>query len=389
MDNNLRAYFYFTKNERIGILVVCFLSFCLLFVPKFFQQSGFLAKPTTSNELQDADNRALEHIHAKSSNTRSAEREVTEHEYKYSGKLDVNTASFKQLKSIGISSKTAAIIIKYRDKGGQFRNLDSFKKIYGITANELNSIRKKVLFPEQEASATCNAGLKPFDFDPNSVSKEELAAMGLPLRIIQTISNFRDKGGRFYEKNDLAKIYGMKPEWIESLLPFVSISANESPRTTFESAFAEERQSNVKPKNYRTEVHKSEVFNINTATKEDLMKIKGVGPFYAEKIIKFRDALGGFVTVAQLAETRGLPDTLVKSIAPQLTVNGDVNKLKINQLNKSDLARHPYISHPQALILSNYIQQHGKMQSLEDVRKSRAFEPAELNKLVPYLDFSE
>lgn len=48
------------------------------------------------------------------------------------------------------------------------------------------------------------------------------------------------------------------------------------------------------------------VLNLNTATKEELMQIKGIGEITALKIIEYREAIGGFTALEQLMNIDGI-----------------------------------------------------------------------------------
>ena len=50
----------------------------------------------------------------------------------------------------------------------------------------------------------------------------------------------------------------------------------------------------------------TEKININTATVEELVKLKRVGPKYAEMIIEYRDANGPFQSPEDLMKVKGI-----------------------------------------------------------------------------------
>jgi len=55
--------------------------------------------------------------------------------------------------------------------------------------------------------------------------------------------------------------------------------------------------------------------NINTASVDELTKLKNVGPAYAERIVEYRKAHDGFSTVEELTEVKGIgPKTLADNI---------------------------------------------------------------------------
>ncbi|MBW2632032.1 MAG: helix-hairpin-helix domain-containing protein [Deltaproteobacteria bacterium] len=54
-----------------------------------------------------------------------------------------------------------------------------------------------------------------------------------------------------------------------------------------------------------------EKININTATVEELVNLKRIGPKYAERIVQYRDANGPFVKVEDIMMVKGIgPKTL-------------------------------------------------------------------------------
>ena len=61
-------------------------------------------------------------------------------------------------------------------------------------------------------------------FDPNSIEFNSLIEMGLPVFVSNNIIKYRKSGGRFSNKSDLSKIYGMKKEWYLILSPFIQIN---------------------------------------------------------------------------------------------------------------------------------------------------------------------
>lgn len=59
---------------------------------------------------------------------------------------------------------------------------------------------------------------------------------------------------------------------------------------------------------------------LNTATKEQLMEIKGIGDSFATRIIAFREQNGGFTSVEQLKEISGIGEKRYAAWAPYFTV---------------------------------------------------------------------
>ena len=60
-------------------------------------------------------------------------------------------------------------------------------------------------------------------FDPNTVDSLTLTEFGLDKKLIGTLINYRRKGGKFYKKEDLAKVYGISKSRYDELYPYIQI----------------------------------------------------------------------------------------------------------------------------------------------------------------------
>ena len=60
--------------------------------------------------------------------------------------------------------------------------------------------------------------------------------------------------------------------------------------------------------------------NLNTATVDELVTIRGIGESRASAIIEYREYLGGYTSVEQIKEIRGIGESTYSKLAPYLTV---------------------------------------------------------------------
>ena len=60
--------------------------------------------------------------------------------------------------------------------------------------------------------------------------------------------------------------------------------------------------------------------NLNTCTASELTVLDGIGESRAAAIIQYREYLGGYTSVAQIKNIKGIGDKLYEKIAPYLTV---------------------------------------------------------------------
>lgn len=125
--------------------------------------------------------------------------------------------------------------------------------------------------------------------------------------------------------------------------------------------------------------------DINTATAEEFQSIKGIGKVYSERIIKYRDRLGGFHDITQLGDVYGLNDELVAKIGDRFHVLSNVKAIDLNIDSVKHLIKHPYISYDLAWVLINYRKQHGDIQGFEQLATIKALSDSTLQKLKPYV----
>jgi len=60
--------------------------------------------------------------------------------------------------------------------------------------------------------------------------------------------------------------------------------------------------------------------NINTASKDQLMRLSGIGESYAMRIIQYREENGPFATVNDLQKVRGIGPKKLERLRPYVTV---------------------------------------------------------------------
>lgn len=218
-----------------------------------------------------------------------------------------------------------------------------------------------------------------FPFDPNTASLEEWRKLGLSDRKIQVILNYRNKGGKFYEKEDLKKIYSLSENDYRRLEPYIRIRHEEA---------SERRTTGYNPSAPTAKKREALLVEINSADTSQLKRLKGIGTVLSARIVKFREALGGFFSVSQLKEVYGMPQETVDANAPFLTVDTILlRRIPVNEADEMRLSKHPYISRKQAQTIVNYRKQHGPFRSIEDLYEIKSFDPDFLRKIEPYLQF--
>jgi len=219
-----------------------------------------------------------------------------------------------------------------------------------------------------------------FQFNPNLCRVEDFELLGLSTRLAVRIENYRKKGGQFYKKTDLLKIYGMDSLWFNQVIDWIEIPKKSQWGKT------KSRPYNQAKTPYRPK-EKIKIY-VNQADIETWQKLPGIGQYRAEKIVKFRDGLGGFTKLDQVRLTYGLPDSVFQSILPCLVLASPVKKIQLNLVGIDDLAQHPLISWKEARMIVNYRTQHGTYKQPKDLKRILGVDTNRLEQMLPYFDFS-
>ncbi len=128
------------------------------------------------------------------------------------------------------------------------------------------------------------------------------------------------------------------------------------------------------------------IADLNEASAEELQKVKGIGPTFSNRIIKFREKLGGFATNSQLNEVYGLAPETVAEVEKYFSVQSPPQPFDINNDSAKVLAAHPYVSYDQAWVIIKYRRQNGDIANLTDLKKIKAIDQKTIDRLKPYLD---
>lgn len=388
--STLKDFFHYTKTERNGALVLISLLFGFLFIPllyPFFFTQETVDFSTFENEI-NAFEENVTFIEKKTSYTSSTKKEVTNAPLADPFPFDPNTATEEEFVQLGLSKKLAKTISNFRNKGGRFYKKEDLKKIYGLKTEQYERLSPFITLEQKEKQATNTTSkieeekkvIVLFNFDPNTATAEELKRLGLSAKAIKNMLNYRAKGGSFRKKEDLSKVYGLPKEQFQSLKPYIQLTESNP------SDYKKDISKNAISKEQAFKKEKEPIIiDINKASIEEWQQLKGIGPYFAKKIYKFRESLGGFYAIDQIAETYKLPDSTFQMIKPFLKFSDNIKSININTATIDELAKHPYIDYKKAKVLIQYRKMHGDFKQVNDLKNIKAFKDEFIQKVLPYL----
>jgi DNA uptake protein ComE-like DNA-binding protein len=218
-----------------------------------------------------------------------------------------------------------------------------------------------------------------FKFNPNNLSEQSWQQLGLSEKQIRVIKNYEAKGGKFFTKQDVKKMYCISADQYAELEAFIDIPEKKSKSEISTSS------TKITPEKSVLKNRHSEVIELNTADSIQLVQLKGIGAFYAKAIIKLRNSLGGFVTKNQLLELWKFDESKLKLIEENISVDASkVKKRNINTLTSKEL-KHPYLQWNQVNAIVNYKNKHGNYHSVEEIKNTDVIDEETYLKISPYL----
>jgi competence ComEA-like helix-hairpin-helix protein len=265
-------------------------------------------------------------------------------------------------------------------------------------------------YPKRDFTKKRPKTIRLFDFDPNSTSVTDLETLGIPLFLARRIDKFRSKGGKFRKKQDLLNIYDFPSELFHKLENHIVIKSASSilsgsldSRSGLKSNTSSSSRSDSRsvrgarpgvetPGNGVFEGRRFGgsvlAFDVNLADTVQLVRLRGIGSKISVRILKFRDALGGFHSENQYAEIFGLDSVALSELRRYAKVTSAVKKININAVSAEELGRHPYLRNKMInATIINYRSQHGPFSNIDDLKKVKVMDEALIKKIGPYLSF--
>ena len=188
-----------------------------------------------------------------------------------------------------------------------------------LPAERHNAPHSAVVNAVREASRR----VESFRFNPNTVSVEDLQRLGFSLKQAQAIDNYRQKGGRFRRKEDFAKSYVVADSVFSRLEKYIDIP----------------------------------LLDINTADSLALLELPGIGPFYAGKIVSYRESLRGYSHKEQLMDIYRFDREKYDGLR-DLIMCSQPEPYPLWILPEAELSLHPYISRTEAHSIVLYREHH-------------------------------
>jgi DNA uptake protein ComE-like DNA-binding protein len=204
-------------------------------------------------------------------------------------------------------------------------------------------------------------------FDPNNYSPSDWMKLGMSQKQADLIIRFGKRG--FYSDEDLRKVFVISDDFFNIIR---------------DSIYYPEKKEFAKNESFKEQ--KTILIELNTASEEELIKIPGIGSFFAKNIIKRRDALGGFISKKQLLDVWKMDEEKLNSIDKYISVDPSlIKQIHLNEVSAEELKSNPYFNWNIANSIVKIRTQLGGFQKIDDIRRSVLVDDEFYTKIKPYL----
>lgn len=352
-------YLYFIKKDRSATLILSVLILVVIILNSFIKRIG---------PKSDYDYSGFFELIEEFEKNQLAENGNTKNLFVF----DPNTISDLALDSLDLSTFIKQNILSYRQAGGSFSKAADLKKIYGINDSIFRRIEPFIDIPEKIDTKEKSGNKKKNEleytgfFDPNRADINTFRKFGFTKFQAENLMKYRENGGFFQNSNDLLKIYGID----STLLKRID-----------KNIFIERMDKNIP---IREEIVIQ--VEINNADTTELMKLVGIGSIFAQRILKYRELLGGFYSKSQLMEVYNFPMETFQKIEQNIIIDTiSITKIRINYAEFSDLIRHPYLDKNKVNAILKHREKNGAFSTTEQIKSISEIDDFTYNRIRPYL----
>lgn len=255
------------------------------------------------------------------------------------------------------------------------------------SVNSAEPARYPYDFKKGDQPVLSNFLAAPFYFDPNEISSEKWKEMGMEERVALNIIRYREKGGKFRDKEGFKKIYGMNDEIYSILEPYIRIAPVKYKTQENYPVSSQHNFSSNHENKFEKHLPEPLMVELNSADSTALLSLTGIGPSYAGRIIKYRNRLGGYYCKEQLLEIKGLDSIRFDQFKDQITIDPSlIRKIDLNMVPFKDLLRHPYFEYYLVKAIFSKKDEVKRFDSVGQIRNLPVMFEELYEKIEPYLE---
>ncbi len=223
---SIKDYFYFTKSQRNGIIILIIILVIIVGANIYIEQLKEYPKKDIDDTYQNDINKflaSLKEIDNKHQNSyknkkhKSFEPKYWRYKEPVYFDFDPNTLDSTGFSSLGLKNWMIKNILKFRARGGKFHKSEDFKNVYGLSDKKFKELEAYIKIAELPKQNKLPINIETIEL--NHADSTELCKIdGIYPKLAKRIINYRNKLGGFISTNQLSEVWGIKTYQIENLI---------------------------------------------------------------------------------------------------------------------------------------------------------------------------
>nr|WP_315178428.1 helix-hairpin-helix domain-containing protein [uncultured Flavobacterium sp.] len=223
---------------------------------------------------------------------------------------------------------------------------------------------------------------KMYLFNPNFITDYKGYKLGMSVEEIDRLLVFRKENKYVNSPKEFQNVTKISDSLLNVIAPYFKFPDWVNNKKEF-------KDYNKYPNKAFAKKEKIIIIDINQATKEDLIKIYGIGEAISLRILKQKENLGGFVSMEQMKDVWGLSPEVIENLNSHFKVSvlPNFKKIDVNNASLKELSQFYYFRYALAKEIVTYRSMRGNINNIEDLTKIKGF-PVDKAKIIGlYLDF--
>lgn len=255
--------------------------------------------------------------------------------------------------------------------------------------NEKQSLEEQNWYSLQSTMDTLKSqkhesGYKMYPFNPNFITDFKGYKLGMKVDEIDRLLAFRKQGKFANSPEEFQKVTGISDSLLNAISPYFKFPdwVNKKNQEAYSNSYSKSNWKEFPKK------EAMKILDINQATKEDLMKVFGIGDAISDRILNQKEVYGGFVSMDQMNEIWGLSPEVLANLQKYFKINSlpKVKKVNINNASIKELGQFPYFKYPISKNIVTYRSMNGDLK-IEDLANIKGFPVDKIKIIALYLEF--
>lgn len=223
---------------------------------------------------------------------------------------------------------------------------------------------------------------KMYPFNPNFITDYKGYKLGMSIQEIDRLLAFRKDNKYVNSPKEFQNVTKVSDSLLNAIAPYFKFPDWVNHKKEFKE---DENYTN----HTFAKKEKIVLIDINQATKEDLIKIYGIGEAISLRILKQKENLGGFVSMEQMKDVWGLSPEVIENLNTHFKVSElpKFKKIAVNDASLKELSQFLYFKYPLAKEIVTYRSMNGNINNVEDLMKIKGFPVDKAKVIALYLEF--